>query len=255
MEHRRHRVQGRARAPGRGLPRLAQGAQLQRLDDPQLHRALGDAVAPALAEFDGGSVDAFYRRVGGAIREAGHSHIILRENTYLSNMGVPSLAPLPADLDPVASSPHAYDLVVDTPAVTMASDQRVRTILERHAELQQRWQRPALLGGMGRAEHLRRRGRPRARHPGLRRRAPVEPDLLVLGAGLRRDRRAALAGAAPRARRRRHRRSDRPRRLERRVHHQPGRRRPRRRPSVLRPRGRRRHLPAEPGSGRVVVRG
>ncbi|WP_040281815.1 glycoside hydrolase family 5 protein [Tessaracoccus massiliensis] len=127
----------------------AKFAQLQRLDDPQLHRALGDAVAPALAEFDGGSVDAFYRRVGGAIREAGHSHIILRENTYLSNMGVPSLAPLPADLDPVASSPHAYDLVVDTPAVTMASDQRIRTILERHAELQQRWQRPALLGEWG----------------------------------------------------------------------------------------------------------
>ncbi|MDO5676785.1 MAG: cellulase family glycosylhydrolase [Propionibacteriaceae bacterium] len=124
-------------------------AQLQRLDDADLHRALGDAVAPALAEFDTGPVADFYERVGGAIRAAGHQHIILRENTYLSNMGVPCLAPLPEGIGPVAFSPHAYDLVVDTPAVVMASDRRVRTILQRHAELQQRWNRPALLGEWG----------------------------------------------------------------------------------------------------------
>lgn len=127
----------------------AKFAQLQHLDDPELHRALGDAVAPALAEFDASPVAEFYQRVGGAIRSAGHEHVILRENTYLSNMGVPCLAPLPEGIGPVAFSPHAYDLVVDTPAVTMASDRRVLTILERHAELQQRWDRPSLLGEWG----------------------------------------------------------------------------------------------------------
>lgn len=124
-------------------------AQLQRLDDPELHRALGDAVAAALAGFDAGPVHEFHLRVGGAIRAAGHRHLILRENTYLSNMGVPSLAPLPEAIDPVAFSPHAYDLVVDTPAVILSSDRRVLTILERHAELQERWNRPALLGEWG----------------------------------------------------------------------------------------------------------
>lgn len=124
-------------------------AQLERLNDPQLYRALGDAVAPALAEFDAGPINDFYERVGGAIRAAGHNHLILRENSYLSNMGVPSLAPIPQGIDPVAFSPHAYDLVVDTEAITMASNERIRTILERHVELQERWRRPALLGEWG----------------------------------------------------------------------------------------------------------
>ncbi|WP_203568531.1 glycoside hydrolase family 5 protein [Aestuariimicrobium ganziense] len=120
--------------------------QLAHLDDVAVHRAVGDQVAPALQPFDE-VVQGFYDRVWWAVRAAGFARLLLREHTYFSNTGVPSLVEVGGDQ--VVYSPHGYDLVVDTDAVPLASNTRAETIFTRAQEAQQRWQVPVIVGEWG----------------------------------------------------------------------------------------------------------
>src|SRR5699024_1636007 len=112
-------------------------AQLAHLDDPALHRRLGDELAPRLATFEEQSVHEFYTRAVAQIRAADPEGLILREHDYFGNLGIP--VPMPAlDDHAWAYSPHGYDLVVDTEAMPLASGQRVTMIFERAAETAER---------------------------------------------------------------------------------------------------------------------
>lgn len=123
-------------------------AQLAHLDDPALHRRLGDELAPMLATFEEQSVHGFYTRVVTRIREADPDGLILREHDYFGNLGIP--VPLPALEDHAwVYSPHGYDLVVDTEAMPLASDQRVTTIFKRAAETAERLGVPVVVGEWG----------------------------------------------------------------------------------------------------------
>lgn len=123
-------------------------AQLGHLDDPALHRRLGDTIAPLLESFEHGSVHALYTDVVRLVRAEDQTGLILREHDYFGNTGIP--APVPPLQDHAwAYSPHGYDLVVDTPAMALASDQRVTTIFERAAETADRLGVPVLVGEWG----------------------------------------------------------------------------------------------------------
>ncbi|MFC0672954.1 glycoside hydrolase family 5 protein [Brachybacterium hainanense] len=127
--------------PGRRL------SQLARLEDPALHRAVTDDVAGLLAPFESGPVQDLFVQAAAAIREVRPGMLILREHGYFSNLGVPAaIAPLEG---PWAYSPHGYDLVVDTEAMVLASDQRISTIFARAAETAQRLGAPVVVGEWG----------------------------------------------------------------------------------------------------------
>lgn len=122
--------------------------QLAHLDDPGVHRAIGDAVAPLLAEFEAEYVHPLMSQVTGAIRAAGGEQIIAREHNYFANLGIPSGQE--ALDDPTwVYSPHGYDLTVDTEAIAQSSNTRVGTIFSRCAETSDRLGVPVLVGEWG----------------------------------------------------------------------------------------------------------
>lgn len=141
-------------------------AQLAHLDDPALHRRLGDELAPTLATFEEESVHGLYTRVVARIRAADGKGLILREHDYFGNLGIPAAIPV-LDDRAWAYSPHGYDLVVDTEAMPLASDQRVTTIFERAAETADRLGVPVVVGEWGAF----------GRHEGITRHAEVQLDL------------------------------------------------------------------------------
>ncbi|WP_144016766.1 glycoside hydrolase family 5 protein [Beutenbergia cavernae] len=133
-------------------------AALDHLTDADLYRALGDAAAPIAAPFETDVLDPFYARLAAALSEAAPGVVVLRGNGYFSNMGVPCAA----NVAPGAYAPHGYDLVVDTDAVPLASDERVAVIFERHRETQERLGVPVIVGewgAFGRHEGVRAHGR------------------------------------------------------------------------------------------------
>ena len=131
---------------------------LQFLEDKEFYVSLAKAVEPLVAEFDNEVLDAFYRKITAAVREVDKNGIIMRENSYFSNMGVECMAAPILDesgkREPnQAFSPHGYDLVVDTEAIVLASDKRVDVIFEAHRRTQKRLKVPVLVGEWGAHGH------------------------------------------------------------------------------------------------------
>lgn len=135
-------------------------AQLEKLENTEVHRAIGDALSPLLEQFETTYVHPFMTKVARAVREAeasigagaesgnGAGAIITREHNYFANLGIPSGQPALAD-DNWVYSPHGYDLTVDTEAVTMSSNTRARTIFSRCAETAERLGVPVIVGEWG----------------------------------------------------------------------------------------------------------
>lgn len=123
-------------------------AQLAHLEDPAVHRRIGDTIAPLLASFEQQQVHGLYERIVPAIREHDPHGLILREHDYFANIGIPAAITPLAD-HAWAYSPHGYDLVVDTEAMPLASDQRVGTIFTRAQETAERLDVPVLVGEWG----------------------------------------------------------------------------------------------------------
>lgn len=122
--------------------------QLAHLDDEPVHRAVGDAVHPLVAEFEQQSVAPFMARVAQAVRAVDPHTLILREHDYFANLGIPSGQP-PLDDAGEVYSPHGYDLTVDTAAIALSSDTRAATIFARHAETAERLGTPVIVGEWG----------------------------------------------------------------------------------------------------------
>ncbi|MFT3887223.1 MAG: cellulase family glycosylhydrolase [Arachnia sp.] len=126
----------------------AKVAQLARLEDEAVYRAVGDAVHPLVAAFETETVAPFVAKVAAAIRRVDPEALLFREHSYFANLGVPSGQP---GLDDAfwAYAPHGYDLTVDTAAITRSSDTRAATIFARHAETAARLGVPVLVGEWG----------------------------------------------------------------------------------------------------------
>ncbi len=126
----------------------AKFAQLARLDDEAVHRQIGDAIHPLVAEFESKFVAPFMARVREAVRMQDTHSLILREHDYFANLGIPSGQPPLADGNWVYS-PHGYDLTVDTPAIAMSSNTRAGTIFARAGETAERLAVPVIVGEWG----------------------------------------------------------------------------------------------------------
>lgn len=126
---------------------------LQDIDDTELFTAMAAQGQPLVNAFDQGPLKDFYNRMTASLRELTDHGLVLTENCYFSNMGIESgLQPVMVDgqKEPLqVYSPHGYDLVVDTPAVVMASNNRIRTILDAHLRVQSRLDIPVIFGEWG----------------------------------------------------------------------------------------------------------
>jgi endoglycosylceramidase len=124
------------------------------LEDIALYKAFLDAQMVPSRAFERRRLQQMYQRVAGAIRAVDPHHILLLEPSGQCNAGVYS------GLEPVADAdgrrdalqayvPHAYDIVVDTPALTNANAKRIELIFDRHAETAGRLGMPMMIGEWG----------------------------------------------------------------------------------------------------------
>ncbi|MFV0465908.1 MAG: cellulase family glycosylhydrolase [Lachnospiraceae bacterium] len=123
------------------------------LEMPELYRDMTESVRPLVKIFDEGNLADFYHKMTEEIREVTADGLIFTENSYFSNMGIESSVQrirVDGHAEPLqVYSPHGYDLVVDTPAIVYASNQRIMTILDAHKRVQERLDVPVVFGEWG----------------------------------------------------------------------------------------------------------
>ena len=126
---------------------------LDPFEDPSLFRKVTSAADGLIHKFDTGVYSEFLNRTAKAIRSVTDNGIMIMENSYYSNLGIPYSTPV-ISYDgkrekKVCFAPHAYDLMVDTPAYKYASNSRVGSIFDEHRRSQQRLDVPLLVGEWG----------------------------------------------------------------------------------------------------------
>ncbi len=103
--------------------------------------------------FDENRYSPFLCKMAEAVREVTDDGIMFIENNYYSNLGIPCCN-TPIQVNGQREShqtfaPHAYDLMVDTPAYKFANNSRVGMIFDQHRATQERLQVPCLVGEWG----------------------------------------------------------------------------------------------------------
>lgn len=138
------------------LKQLVTGNAIKALEpfsDPSLFRKVTSAGDELIRKFDTGAYSQFINRAAKAVREVTDNGIIIMENSYYSNLGIPYSAPA-VNYDGkreenLCFAPHAYDLMVDTPAYKYASNSRVGSIFDEHRRSQERLDVPVIVGEWG----------------------------------------------------------------------------------------------------------
>lgn len=126
---------------------------LEPFNDYSLFRKATSGADKIIKKFDTEMYSPFINRVAAAIREVTDNGIIMMENSYYSNLGIPYSAPAVTvggkPEEKLCFAPHAYDLMVDTPAYKYASNTRVGGIFDEHRRSQERLGVPLLVGEWG----------------------------------------------------------------------------------------------------------
>lgn len=142
---------------------------LEEFSDKHLYSQMTQAAEPLLKVFDTQALAAFYHKMTTAIRKLTNKGIIMQENSYFSNLGIPCNIPVitneAGEKEPLqAYAPHGYDLVVDTADIVYANNERVDVIFDTHRLVQEKLNVPVIVGewgahgnyseGLGHIEHL-----------------------------------------------------------------------------------------------------
>lgn len=126
---------------------------LEPFADYSLFRKATSGADDIIKKFDEGFYSEFLNRTATAIREVTDNGIIMMENSYYSNLGIPYSTPAVTVNGKreknLCFAPHAYDIMVDTPEYKYASDTRVGGIFDEHRRSQERLDVPLLVGEWG----------------------------------------------------------------------------------------------------------
>ena len=118
-----------------------------------LLRKVTHSADTLIENFDRVQYTRFLMRMAEAVRTVNGDKLIFMENSYYSNLGIPFSAPpiyTDGERDPQqVFAPHAYDLMVDTPAYKYASNDRVGSIFAEHRRSQERLNMPVVVGEWG----------------------------------------------------------------------------------------------------------
>lgn len=135
---------------------LTKGRQIHILDlyTPDIFSSIVNKAAPLVNKFDKGRYMPFLNKITGEIREVNAEPIIFMENSYYSNLGIKcEIEPIKVNGKQVPNqvfTPHAYDLMVDTPAYKYANNGRVKGIFDRRKyEQDNNLNIPVLVGEWG----------------------------------------------------------------------------------------------------------
>lgn len=116
-------------------------------------RKVTSAADSLIHKFDTHKYSPFINRMSKAIREKTDNGIIMMENSYYSNLGIPYSAPAVnyegVREEKLAFTPHAYDFMVDTDLYKYANNDRVGSIFAEHRRSQQRLDMPVIVGEWG----------------------------------------------------------------------------------------------------------
>lgn len=127
------------------------GRVLTHIDYAPFHRVTKSSEE-IIREFDTKVYGPFIAKVSTRMRQVSDK-LILMNNCYYSNLGIPFCAP-PVTVDGKRDenqvfAPHAYDLMVDTPAYKFAHNGRVAGIFDEHRNSQNRLDVPVIVGEWG----------------------------------------------------------------------------------------------------------
>lgn len=116
-------------------------------------RKISSECDDLVKEFDSKRYSPFVSKMATAVREITDRGIMFTENNYYSNLGIPCCnTPVKVNGKREPNqlfAPHAYDLMVDTPAYKYASDSRLDMIFNQHRMTQVRMGVPCLVGEWG----------------------------------------------------------------------------------------------------------
>ncbi len=128
-------------------------ARVLNLYSSKTFRKITSSGDKLIKEFDLKRYFPFISKVSSSIRELDKDKIIMMENSYYSNLGIPYSCPRPEingkSDESVVFTPHAYDLMVDTEAYKYASNDRVGSIFAEHRRSQERLGVPVIVGEWG----------------------------------------------------------------------------------------------------------
>ena len=119
-----------------------------------MFRKITSSADEIIRDFDLHKYFPFLSKTSSAIRQVDDDGFIFMENSYYSNLGIPYSCPKPVINAKTAENnvifaPHAYDLMVDTPAYKYASNDRVGSIFAQHKASQDRLGIPVIVGEWG----------------------------------------------------------------------------------------------------------
>ena len=110
---------------------------------------LTPAVRKIMHKFEQEHYGPFVAKMTAAIREITPNGVIIFDQCYWCNIGVPCNVPLPAGESQICFDPHGYDFMVDTPAYKHANNERVGFMFGEMRESQLRFGTPAIAGEWG----------------------------------------------------------------------------------------------------------
>lgn len=142
-----------AKLGGRFKNKKFRSAFFNRFDDEDgFHEIVCEAL-PYIEKFDKEYYSPFLNKVTEGIRSVTDKGIILMENSYFSNLGIPySAEPVTVNGEReknLAFAPHGYDVFVDSPLYNFSSNERAASIFKEHKRSQQRLQTPVIVGEFG----------------------------------------------------------------------------------------------------------
>ncbi len=109
--------------------------------------------AGLVKNFDENLYSPFISKMGEYVREVTNDGIFFIDDNYYSNLGIPCCSKnikINSQNEPLQCyAPHAYDLMVDTPAYKYANDSRVGMIFDEHRKTQERLGVPCIIGEWG----------------------------------------------------------------------------------------------------------
>lgn len=116
-------------------------------------RKITTPCSDLVKKFDETKFSPFLSKMSTAVREVTDDGIFFIDDCYYSNLGIPCCnteIKVNGVREPKQCyTPHAYDLMVDTPAYKHASNDRVGMIFDEHRKTQERLNVPCLVGEWG----------------------------------------------------------------------------------------------------------
>ncbi|HOQ67178.1 MAG TPA: cellulase family glycosylhydrolase [Candidatus Atribacteria bacterium] len=120
---------------------------IEKISELDAYPKIIDSIEILCRRFEVEKLMPFYKRLISSVREVDKESLVFLEPSVLSNVGVYSAIKKIDNLQVYA--PHAYDILTDTPFMSLSDLGRISMIMERHNKTSERLGIPMLIGEWG----------------------------------------------------------------------------------------------------------